>query len=530
MTEMNISRQAEQLKKAIIDNVAVNDDVVCDFCRELISCGEAEGDLQSVAFGYVWLADHYFYVASDMTEVSRALGMAGSYIDRNLPCELLEKYYTMRHLLDENSFDIRACFYHCLKALDVAEKANLEYRIGANYGNLGAFFLEYECYEESLMYSLRAARIMRSEGKPRILRLMLSNIISAYVKCGKFDLVLKMIDDLSRLPIEGNDLKLYVDYGYLLYYSRIGDKEKSGYYLQELFEDGLLQLSNRKYMIELLMNAIEAMMLIENQSKVKALLDCLKDFIKEDESEPQELWCKLNIRYAKQFGITEELEACYREYFRLHMKNQKQSEGLKIEGLRARIRLSEAEFETTKSRNEMQKLYNLANYDALTKVYNRRYLNVMRNEIINKEGNGKIGFAIFDIDYFKEYNDYYGHLAGDEALRQVAACLQKSAFPGMTVFRYGGDEFVCMVQGEACEKLDKYIRKAVRALEKKDIEHQLSKCANRITLSIGYGSRMVAGRVDLLNLFDEVDQALYAVKKEGRNNAKNIGAGAASYR
>lgn len=519
MTEVNTHIKIEQLKKNIISNVAVDDDAVCAFCRELISAARKASDWQSMVFGYVWLADHHFYVTSNMAEVSKALDIADRYIDREEPCELLEKFYTLRHVVDE--FDMRSALYFCLKALEVAEKANITSRIWANYGNLGDYFLEYECYEESLFYSKKAAQMLHTGNKPRISRLILSNMVRAYVKSGNMEAARETIKELSELPIEGNDLKLYVDYGYLLYYSEMKDSDHSIHYLQEMFDDGLLKLGNRGFVIELLDNAAEAMMTIGNKSETEETLNLLEDFIEDGESGPRETLCKLKIKCARQFGA-EKIDEYYKEYYELYQKNRKQTAGLKQAGLRAKMRLNDPDFMDSHSQNELQTLYELASYDDLTMIHNRRHFNVRQNEIINSKEITEMGFVLFDVDYFKEYNDHYGHVAGDEVLKQVAKCLQEYTGEHMNVFRYGGDEFVCLVWDDGCRELEEYVEKTAQMLKDKDIEHNRSQCAKRVTLSIGYGCRPVRTRMELLNLFDEVDEALYEAKNSGRNNAKSI--------
>lgn len=516
--------EIEELKRKIHENINVNDDVVCGLCDKLISLAKESKDWQNVAFGYIWRADYYFYVESNMKCVSKELEYAQEYINEKNPSELLEKFYALYSLLFSNSYDKQSAFKYTLKALDVSEKLDIKYRIGVNYGNISAYYLDYELYDEALLYLDKAMEVLRSlpDTKPRFLRILLINFINVYLKLGKLEFMKSTIEELSSLPLEDKDLKLYVDYAYLLYYSEIKDEEKSLYYLQEMFNDGIMTFPNRIYIIEFLMNALESMIHIKNQIKSSELLQALRELIKEDEPEPLLKLCKLNIQYSQRFETKQELYYHYREYYDLYLKAQAQVNLLKIEGLVAKIELNNTYTKYNQSKKVLKELCDLVNYDELTNIYNRYYFNIKQDEIINSNKYTNIGLAIFDIDYFKEYNDYYGHLAGDEILKQVASTLKEKANEKMAVFRYGGDEFICLSWDLNFEQMDEYVNQIKEAIKEKNIEHIHSRCSKIITLSIGYGNKTVSTKVDLLNLFDEVDKALYVVKNNGRNNSKSI--------
>lgn len=516
--------QIEELKRKIHKNINVNDDVVCGICDKLILLAKENKDWQSVAFGYVWRADYYFYVESNMKCVSKELEYAQEYIDEKKPSELLEKFYAMYSLLFSNSYDKQSAFKYTLKALDISERLDIKYRIGINYGNISSYYLDYELYDEAMLYLDKAMKVLRSlpDTKPRFLRMLLINFISIYLKLGKLELMKSTIEELSSLPFEEKDLKIYVDYGYLLYYAEIQNQEKSLYYLQEMKNDGLMTFPNRVYLIEFLINALEAMIHIKSKIKSSELLQSLQELIKEDEPEPLLKLCKLKIQYSQQFETKKELYLHYREYHRLYLKAQAQSNLLKIEGLCAKIELNDTYTKYNQSKKVLKELYDLVNYDELTNIYNRYYFNIKQDEILNSNKYTNIGLAIFDIDYFKEYNDYYGHLAGDEILKQVASILKDNANEQMAVFRYGGDEFICLSWDLNLEQMADYVNQIKEAIKLKSIEHIHSRCSKIITLSIGYGNKTVSTKVDVLNLFDEVDKALYAVKNNGRNNAKSI--------
>ena len=175
--------------------------------------------------------------------------------------------------------------------------------------------------------------------------------------------------------------------------------------------------------------------------------------------------------------------------------------------------------ELTKANVNLKKLSEI---DPLTQIYNRRkYEHRLAQEVISGKRTGKpLSIMIIDIDYFKGFNDHYGHDAGDITLKFVAQTI-KETVPRKTdlVARFGGEEFVVLMP--ATEKQGAYIvaeniRTNIKALA---INHDYSDVTNIITVSIGISS--LSG--DSLNeeeLFKQADLALYAAKEAGRNQCE----------
>ena len=166
-----------------------------------------------------------------------------------------------------------------------------------------------------------------------------------------------------------------------------------------------------------------------------------------------------------------------------------------------------------------QELQRLSSSDGLTGIPNRRYF----DEALDREWRrcrrvGKeLALIMCDVDHFKRYNDYYGHQAGDECLRQVAEALKVGLDRGGDVLaRYGGEEFVIVLPetstGGALIVAER-VRHAVMAL---GIPHAESSYS-QVTLSLGLASMVPNESCQPSELLHAADQALYAAKHEGRN-------------
>lgn len=166
------------------------------------------------------------------------------------------------------------------------------------------------------------------------------------------------------------------------------------------------------------------------------------------------------------------------------------------------------------------KLLTLSNLDSLTGIPNRRYFDHFlelnwRDSIRERRS---ISLIMIDIDYFKEYNDHYGHVKGDECLTNVANCIAATLRrPRDFVARYGGEEFAVVLpnsEGEGALQVAEAIRNNIIELF---IPHETSKGIPQITVSLGIFSiiPMVSDKME--DIIKNADEALYMSKSLGRN-------------
>lgn len=167
-----------------------------------------------------------------------------------------------------------------------------------------------------------------------------------------------------------------------------------------------------------------------------------------------------------------------------------------------------------------KKLEMLSMKDGLTGLNNRRSLD-KQLEIEWKyaqEEKEPLSFLLFDIDYFKAYNDTYGHIQGDECLKEVANIAKSVVFDESAfVARYGGEEFGILLplanQYEAI-KMAEAIRQQV---EQRAITHQASDVFKGVTISVGIMTVVPSENIQLISIVYGADQALYEAKRTGRN-------------
>lgn len=177
------------------------------------------------------------------------------------------------------------------------------------------------------------------------------------------------------------------------------------------------------------------------------------------------------------------------------------------------------------SRDQLQKvndkLKNLSYMDQLTQIPNRRYFDEKYHEAWDTALHNESAIAVMylDIDYFKLYNDTYGHEAGDECLKLVAQSIEEiiQSCDGF-VARMGGEEFIAVLLNQSSESIYQLAEKCRIMIEGLNIPHENSKVSNRVTLSIGAAMSVPNSKGKAANLISEADECLYEAKENGRNS------------
>jgi diguanylate cyclase (GGDEF)-like protein len=158
----------------------------------------------------------------------------------------------------------------------------------------------------------------------------------------------------------------------------------------------------------------------------------------------------------------------------------------------------------------------LAIRDGLTGLYLNRYFQERLNEEIQRAMYGKTEFSLLllDIDFFKRFNDEYGHAAGDIVLKSTASLIQHALEPGDMVARYGGEEFVALLPGKTGKQALAVAEKIRKQIEKHKIT--LRRGETHLTASLGISAFPDKGRTKE-ELLWAADQCLYKAKNSGRN-------------
>lgn len=167
-----------------------------------------------------------------------------------------------------------------------------------------------------------------------------------------------------------------------------------------------------------------------------------------------------------------------------------------------------------------QRLHRLITTDELTGLHNRRKFDVVLQQELHRSIRDEktLMLAVLDIDYFKKYNDEYGHPKGDQVLTAVGKLIKRSLRrAGEFGFRLGGEEFAIIATVETHEEGKRLVEKLMRKLESKSIKHIGNPPLNFVTISAGIGYHHADDIMTDEELYSVADTALYQAKEQGRN-------------
>jgi diguanylate cyclase (GGDEF)-like protein len=162
----------------------------------------------------------------------------------------------------------------------------------------------------------------------------------------------------------------------------------------------------------------------------------------------------------------------------------------------------------------------LAHLDGLTEISNRRRFDeVFHKEWARSARNGSpFSLAMIDVDYFKQYNDHYGHAMGDIALQKIAKALDSVLRrPADLIARYGGEEFVMLLPEMDIAAAEIIADRCLQIIIDLNIPHHFSEVADMVTVSIGLATIYIDCATSPQTFLNAADQNLYQAKQSGRN-------------
>ena len=222
-------------------------------------------------------------------------------------------------------------------------------------------------------------------------------------------------------------------------------------------------------------------------------------------------------------AVMEELLQAYREFYTIILTIEDTDMEDNSSGLTAALELYRTKERQVSLEKENEQLERLMKIDDLTNIYNRRCF----NEDITATDLQKekiVAVAMLDIDYFKEYNDIYGHQMGDQALVKIGRCMKQYEKKGeIQFYRYGGDEFSAIFIGQSEESVRKTMAALTHDIREQKIPHKGSRTAQILTLSFGYAFSSQEP-VDMTVLIRQADEQLYQHKKLRRQRCKHADA------
>ena len=523
---MDFSNYPSEVIK-IIDDIEkqkiVNPELCLELCQKLIQRGEKEEDVSLLGVGYYNIADSYFLL-NDYEHFVEYLKRGIMYQREASQWSILARSYNLLGVNATSQGNVTVALEQYFSGLRIAKRYNCEYETTMIYNNLGQVYMQLGEFERAVYYYLEAEQLLQkfqenSFGK--------RNLIVLYTVLGHCYLELennvqaeeteqKIIKQMQGEKIGNVDMVLIQSFQAQLRYAQ-GRYEECDQYIAEVMK----RMSSVQAVLEVWEDMFwfgHFLLNLKKYTEVELFFAGWEEYIEQIEITKLKVeFLRLKIRYYKEQGHRKKyLEACAELYEYREIQNK---ENLAILRHFADVwfSLEEAKEKEELLLKETEVLQKKAELDALTGLPNRYRLKEFAEELFEKayREQRSFGIEILDVDYFKQYNDGYGHQKGDECLKAIAEPLIQMMEKDKNIFcaRYGGDEFVILYYSKTDEEI---LHQAVllrKSILEKRILHDYSPERKVVTISQGIHNTVPREQKGVWEYLHSADKALYQAKK-----------------
>lgn len=515
----------QQWIQQIMQNRETNAELTLKYANDIIEYGQKNDDCKLMGIGYYYSGEIY-YGLNDGEHFFETMNKALSYLNQAEEWDLMTRCYNYMGIAALNRGNIPIALDYYLNGLNYCETYHFSNQSIVFNVNLGVLYYEcgrYADAQETLekAYDLMMKNPIR-EQYDTYMFCIYSNLARALAQQGKLDRVKEIIERVHKDHWDGGQILDKVSFSCVevLYYHRMGmekERDEKSRLIMEMMPENLSVLDS----------------FFDFYDCCRVLLEAGKD---------EAFWHIVDILepLVRNFNITNLQMKIISLKMKYYRKNEKNAEFLQAAGLyyelselmeietnqmisnviALRRNLESARQARQKAEQEKAVLQKKSELDALTGMANRFRMNDYSDHVFAEAMADSIPLAveILDIDYFKEYNDNYGHQQGDKCLEQIAAVIKQIAEENQIFCaRYGGDEFVIIYKDVTREQIVAFAAELKRRVMSLQIEHRYSKALPVVTVSQGICWDIPRKGNKMWDFLHSADNMLYRVKKFSRN-------------
>ena len=526
---MDLNGLPQTVQNFINDTIQYRESGNCldyDTCQKILEYAADTGSQKLTGLGLYYLAECYWQ-KGEYENTMQCLTEGVSCLENARMYELLAKAHNMMGAVSDrknNRMVALSSYYNCLQ---YAEKYHFYYIQGMAESNIAYTLVRMRLRQEAIQHYRIAITCYDKSEKTYQLNY---NRINCMIECGCCHMYLGEMEEALQL---WHQIEQILREAPESYYSKItlemyripcellkGHEEEA----LKLAEDLLEQLSDRDVFEEIMDELVilaGIMAILPDGKYLEKLIRII------DEKHIEEYYnifldmYPFKSEFLQKRGLTREYIDYTRQYFDLYEKYQQENREALINVIELQNRLKNVTLDWANMKASNRELESLAMHDELTGLANRTFLHEYFTGSFEHayEEHELMGVELMDIDFFKEYNDHYGHLAGDQCLKAIARVLRKQQVPGkIFCARYGGDEFLILYTGMTAEKIRRVSEDILREVRKLKIPHECSDCSNYVSVSQGVFARIPAGNNREWDFTSRADDLLYKAKNCGRNS------------
>lgn len=486
-------------------------------CDMLLRISEQSNHFYGQALAHVYLAQ-YFQMKWDEdsyhfhSDKARELAECKNYFD------VLIEYFRLEGLRNVNICDEIAALDIYLKGIEIAYKIKDKKSCAIFYNNIADIFYASGVYTVSEQFYTKALDVIKDIPIKNMVfyyKSILVNLLHLSCAQGELDKAKKYYEECLSVKCEVSILPLLFIEGEIRLLL-LENKETEALHKIDSLIKKLIENKDDAFLLKpIYLYLMEFLLFLKREESASWCLNQLDILYKNADQNIMIQIQKLHVQFAILFG--HENGELYETFYETILKGEKESKISMGESFKSLLSLYETEKEQNLMLEKQIHLQTAVDIDELTKIYNRRYSSKLISKLIQDNDILSIGYVMVDIDFFKEYNDYYGHSKGDEAIKEVATLLKKNLPDKAFATRYGGDEFTCIFVDRSDNEIITFVKSVQKELKDRNIVHLKNRNSKQLTLSFGIYNEMHVHDCDELTLIRKADLALYQSKNKGRN-------------
>ena len=509
----------------VLRNRGIDAELTLKYCADIEQYGAKLDDAKLLGFAYYYSGETY-YVLNDVDNLFRCITKAISYLDRSKQWAMVARAYNMMAITSLNRGNAPIAMDYYLTGLSYCKKYGLRQEENMIQLNLGNLYLCNGQYSEAQKYFERVLRYVKEEKDSEDYYSLMS-CISVYIgRCHvlgeRMERAQECLDYIDRecwehlqKPERLNALcfKTY-------YYHTIGRITKRDECIDKIHE----QIDVNMAVMDIFDDFYELCRLLLEIDKEDVFWDIIKILEELTKNAKiinlQRKIISLKIKYYRRNHDNAGYLQATGLYYELTEVMERENQYMIANMLSVRNSLEKSNEKRREVEQANVKLQEQSETDPLTGLANRIRLNAHSKEAFERALCAERTFAIeiLDIDYFKEYNDTYGHQAGDECIRMIAEELSRMQGSHIFCARYGGDEFVIVYEGMTEKEVFAQAEDLRERILARKLEHIHSKALPIVTISQGICCDIPAEENKTWDFLHTADALLYQVKKQSRNN------------
>ena len=525
---MDLNGLPQTVQNFINDTIQYRETGSCldyDTCQKILEYAADTGSQKLTGLGLYYLAECYWQ-KGEYENTMQCLTESVSYMKKAQMYELLAQAHNMMGAVSDRKNNRMLALSSYYNSLKYAEKYHYYYVQGMAESNIAYTLVRMRLRQEAIQhYRIAIACYDKSEKTYQLNY----NRINCMIECGCCHMYLGEMEEALQL---WNEIEKILREAPESYYSKItlemyripcellkGHEEEA----LKLASDLLEQLSDRDVFEEIM----DELVILAGILTILPDGKYLEELIRIIDEKHIEVYYNIfldlypfKVQSILRKGDMGEYVKYTRQYLETYEKFRQENHRALVSVMELQDRLRNVTLDRENMRASNRVLEDLAMHDELTELANRTYLHeyltgCFEHAYAHEE---VMGVELMDIDFFKEYNDHYGHLEGDHCLKSIAAVLQKHQIPGQIFCaRYGGDEFMIVYTGMTAEQIRRISEDILREVRALKIPHECSRCSKYVSVSQGVFAKIPMENNREWDFTSRADDLLYKAKSCGRD-------------